>query len=170
MPYETDEVTRLILDTHDKYAFAPIAAMTIGDFRDFLLSDEATTETLGRLAPGITPEMAAAVSKLMRNQDLDRRRAKDFGGHAVSNHDRLAGTPCRAHSAQSPHRRSRRHRGFDPRRTDVWLRRRLHRDQSGIGQRQAGHAASRADRGTALAVRNSGAILRACPCHDDCCR
>ena len=70
VPYETDEVTRLILDTHDKHAFALIAAMTIGDFRDFLLSDEATSETLARLAPGITPEMAAGVSKLMRNQDL----------------------------------------------------------------------------------------------------
>lgn len=70
VPYERDEVTRLILDTHDKQAFAPIAAMTTGDFRDFLLSDEASGITLARLAPGITPEMAAAVSKLMRNQDL----------------------------------------------------------------------------------------------------
>lgn len=70
IPYETDEVTRLVLDSHDKSAFAPIAAMTVGDFRDFLLSDEATTETLARMAPGITPEMAAATSKLMCNQDL----------------------------------------------------------------------------------------------------
>lgn len=70
VPYETDEVTRLILDTHDKDAFAPAAAMTVGEFRDFLLSDEASGETLARLAPGLTPEMAAAVSKLMRNQDL----------------------------------------------------------------------------------------------------
>src|SRR6202023_1985155 len=70
VPYETDEVTRLILDTHDKRAFAPIAAMTAGEFRDFLLSDAATPETLSSLAPGIAPEMAAAVSKLMRNQDL----------------------------------------------------------------------------------------------------
>ncbi len=70
VPYEMDEVTRLILDTHDKWAFAPIAAMTTGEFRDFLLSDAATSEMLARLAPGITPEMAAGVSKLMRNQDL----------------------------------------------------------------------------------------------------
>jgi ethanolamine ammonia-lyase large subunit len=70
VPYETDEVTRLILDTHDKRAFGPIAAMTAGEFRDFLLSDAATPETLARLAPGIAPEMAAGVSKLMRNQDL----------------------------------------------------------------------------------------------------
>ena len=70
VPYEADEVTRLILDTHDRQAFAPIAAMTAGEFRDFLLSDEATSETLACIAPGIAPEMAAAVSKLMRNQDL----------------------------------------------------------------------------------------------------
>ncbi|MCI0598522.1 MAG: ethanolamine ammonia-lyase subunit EutB [Beijerinckiaceae bacterium] len=70
VPYETDEVTRHIVDTHNKAAFAPIAAMTAGEFRDFLLSDVATSETIAGLASGITPEMAAAVSKLMRNQDL----------------------------------------------------------------------------------------------------
>lgn len=70
IPYEEDEVTRLILDTHDAAAFAPVAALTVGEFRDWLCSDVATTEVLARLAPGITPEMAAAVSKLMRNQDL----------------------------------------------------------------------------------------------------
>ena len=70
IPYEHDEVTRLILDTHDKAAFAPVASMTVGDFRDYLLSDAATTEGLKKLSRGITPEMAAAVSKLMRNQDL----------------------------------------------------------------------------------------------------
>jgi ethanolamine ammonia-lyase large subunit len=70
VPYENDEVTRLILDSHDKAAFAPIAGMTTGEFRDFLLSDEATAEAVRALAPGVTPEMAAAVSKLMRNQDL----------------------------------------------------------------------------------------------------
>jgi len=70
VPYEEDEVTRHILDTHDPGAFSPIAAMTVGAFRDFLLSDNATTDVLAGLAPGVTPEMAAAVSKLMRNQDL----------------------------------------------------------------------------------------------------
>jgi ethanolamine ammonia-lyase large subunit len=70
IPYETDEVTRLILDTHDARAFAPIAALTVGEFREFLLSHAVTTEVLAALAPGVTPEMAAAVSKLMRNQDL----------------------------------------------------------------------------------------------------
>ena len=70
IPYETDEVTRLIVDTHDKTAFAEISHLTVGDFRDWLLSDIADTATLKRVATGITPEMAAAVSKIMRNQDL----------------------------------------------------------------------------------------------------
>jgi ethanolamine ammonia-lyase large subunit len=68
--YEDDEVTRLIIDSHDASAFAPIASLTVGAFRDWLLSDAATTPVLGKLARGVTPEMAAAVSKLMRNQDL----------------------------------------------------------------------------------------------------
>ncbi len=70
IPYEDDEVTRLIVDTHDRSAFAPVAPLTVGAFRDWLLSDAATGETLRKLSRGITPEMAAAVSKLMRNQDL----------------------------------------------------------------------------------------------------
>ncbi len=70
VPYEDDEVTRLIVDTHAAAAFAPIAHLTVGDFRDWLLSDAADSTMLAQVAPGITPEMAAAVSKLMRNQDL----------------------------------------------------------------------------------------------------
>jgi ethanolamine ammonia-lyase large subunit len=70
IPYESDDVTRLILDGHDAAAFAPVAHMTVGEFRDWLLSEAATPEVLRRLAPGITPEMAAATSKIMRNQDL----------------------------------------------------------------------------------------------------
>ncbi|SFJ45478.1 Ethanolamine ammonia-lyase heavy chain [Desulfomicrobium apsheronum] len=70
IPYEEDEVTRLIIDTHDQMAFAPIRSLTVGEFRDWLLTDEADSDTLARLAPGVTPEMAAAVSKLMRLQDL----------------------------------------------------------------------------------------------------
>ena len=70
IPYEDDEVTRLIVDTHDRQAFAAISSLTVGSFRDWLLSDAATTEVLARLSRAITPEMAAAVSKLMRNQDL----------------------------------------------------------------------------------------------------
>ena len=70
VPYEEDEVTRLIVDTHDAGAFAPLAHLTVGDFRDWLLSHQATPGVLAAAAPGITPEMAAAVSKLMRVQDL----------------------------------------------------------------------------------------------------
>jgi ethanolamine ammonia-lyase large subunit len=74
VPYEIDEVTRLIFDTGrdplNQAAFAPIASFTVGELRDWLLSDNATTERLAALAPGLTPEMAAAVSKLMRLQDL----------------------------------------------------------------------------------------------------
>jgi len=76
VPYETDEITRLIVDSHDKAAFAPIAHLTVGAFRDWLLSDEATTAVLATLAPGITPEMAAAVSKISRLQDLMVMAAK----------------------------------------------------------------------------------------------
>src|ERR1700761_7250743 len=70
VPYEQDEVTRLIVDAHDPVAFSPIASLTVGEFRDWLLSDTATGEALTALAPGLTPEMVAAVSKLMRVQDL----------------------------------------------------------------------------------------------------
>jgi ethanolamine ammonia-lyase large subunit len=70
VPYESDEVTRLIVDTHSADAFAPIRSLTVGEFRNWLLSDNATPERIAALAPGLTPEMAAAVSKLMRVQDL----------------------------------------------------------------------------------------------------
>ena len=70
IPYEKDEVTRLICDTHDAAAFAPVAALTVGGFRDWLLGDAADEAALAALRPGITPEMAAAVSKIMRLQDL----------------------------------------------------------------------------------------------------
>lgn len=70
IPYEEDEVTRLICDSHDAEAFAPVAHFTVGEFRDWLLSEQATTERLCALAPGLIPEMAAAVSKIMRLQDL----------------------------------------------------------------------------------------------------
>ena len=70
IPYETDEVTRLILDSHDPAAFAPVRDLTVGMFRDYLLGYDVQADTLRALAPGLTPEMVAAVSKLMRNQDL----------------------------------------------------------------------------------------------------
>jgi ethanolamine ammonia-lyase large subunit len=70
VPYERDEITRLIVDSHDKHAFDPVAALTVGEFRDWLLAEDTGTKELSELSSGLTPEMAAAVSKLMRNQDL----------------------------------------------------------------------------------------------------
>jgi len=70
IPYEKDEITRLIIDGHDIAAFNSISSLTVGEFRDWLLKDETDTAVLKDIAAGITPEMAAAVSKLMRNQDL----------------------------------------------------------------------------------------------------
>jgi ethanolamine ammonia-lyase large subunit len=70
IPYEEDEVTRLIIDTHDAEAFKRVSSLTVGEFRNWLLSEQADTETLKVLAPGLTPEMVAAVSKIMRVQDL----------------------------------------------------------------------------------------------------
>jgi ethanolamine ammonia-lyase large subunit len=70
IPYEADEVTRLIVDDHDPTAFAAVSSLTVGSFRDWLLSTKASPGVLKAIARGITPEMAAAVSKLMRNQDL----------------------------------------------------------------------------------------------------
>src|SRR3954470_24669056 len=70
VPYEQDDVTRLIFDTHDAAAFAPVSHLTVGEFRDWLLSEKATPKAVSALAPGLTPEMVAAVSKIMRNQDL----------------------------------------------------------------------------------------------------
>jgi ethanolamine ammonia-lyase large subunit len=76
IPYEQDDVTRLIIDTHEAAAFAPVQDLTVGQFREWLLRYETTGDVLAALAPGITPEMAAAVSKIMRNQDLILAAAK----------------------------------------------------------------------------------------------
>ena len=76
IPYETDEVTRLILDTHNAQAFAPVSHLTVGDFRNWLLSKTTTTQTLQALQKGLTPEMVAAVSKIMRIQDMITVSAK----------------------------------------------------------------------------------------------
>ena len=70
IPYENDEVSRLIVDDLDQLAFARVSHTTVGDFRDWLLSDEASRDALANLAPGLMPEMAAGVSKIMRLQDL----------------------------------------------------------------------------------------------------
>lgn len=70
VPYEKDEITRLIIDSHDREAFYPVSHFTVGEFRDWLLTDEADLTALTSLTQGLTPEMVAATSKLMRNQDL----------------------------------------------------------------------------------------------------
>ncbi len=70
IPYEDDEVTRLIIDTHNKDSFGSISGWTVGQLRDWLLSEEANADWIRSIASGLTPEMVAAVSKLMRNQDL----------------------------------------------------------------------------------------------------
>jgi ethanolamine ammonia-lyase large subunit len=76
IPYESDEVTRLILDSHDPVAFAPIAHLSVGEFREWLLDEHTSGDTLASVAPGLTPEMVAAVSKIMRVQDLVTVAAK----------------------------------------------------------------------------------------------
>lgn len=70
IPYESDEITRLLIDGHDHEAFAPISHFTVGQFRDWLLSDQASADTINDISAGLLPEMVAAVCKLMRNQDL----------------------------------------------------------------------------------------------------
>jgi ethanolamine ammonia-lyase large subunit len=70
IPYEDDDVTRLIFDTHDQAAFAPISHLTVAQLREWILSEERDADALASVAAGLTPEMVAAVSKLMRNQDL----------------------------------------------------------------------------------------------------
>jgi ethanolamine ammonia-lyase large subunit len=90
VPYEIDEVTRLIIDSHDPAAFAPVASLSVGEFREFLLRAE--PETLTALRPGLTPEMVAAVSKLMRLQDLIAVAAKC---HVVTQFRNTIGLPGR---------------------------------------------------------------------------
>jgi len=99
IPYETDEVTRLIFDSHNTSAFAPIASLTVGDFRDKLLSHDTTNESLIALAPGLTPEMVAAVSKLMRIQDLIAVARKI---HVVTRFRTTVGLPGRLSTRLQP--------------------------------------------------------------------
>ena len=109
VPYEKDEVTRAIIDSHDADAFAPVASFTVGELRDWLLSDAATDETLAALAPGLTPEMAAAVAKICRNQDLMTIAAKRRVVTRFRDTIGLAGPAVVAHSAEPSDRRSARH-------------------------------------------------------------
>ena len=130
IPYESDEVTRLVIDDHSPQAFAEIAHLTVGDFRNWLLSSTTDADALTRIAAGLTPEMVAAVSKLMRNQDLIAAARKASGDHALSQYDRLAGPHVGASATESSDRRRQRHRRIDARRSDVRLRRRDDRHQS----------------------------------------
>ena len=108
IPYETDDVTRLIIDTHDAAAFSPISHFTVGDLRDWLLGDETDSETLRALAPGLTPEMVSAVSKLMRNQELILVAKKIQVVYAFPKYGGLAGSSVRPVAAKPPHRRCKR--------------------------------------------------------------
>jgi ethanolamine ammonia-lyase large subunit len=99
IPYESDEVTRLIIDSHSPAAFAPVATLTVGEFRDWLLSDAATGEALAMLGPGLTPEMVAAVSKLMRVQDLILAARKI---HVVTRFRTTVGLPGRLSTRLQP--------------------------------------------------------------------
>ncbi|HMF77619.1 MAG TPA: ethanolamine ammonia-lyase subunit EutB [Bryobacteraceae bacterium] len=99
IPYEADEVTRLIFDTQDHPSFAAISHLTVADFRDWLLSDAADGATLTRLAPGLMPEQAAAVSKIMRLQDLVKVASKI---HVVSRFRTTVGLPGRLSTRLQP--------------------------------------------------------------------
>ncbi len=90
VPYEDDEITRLIIDTHDAAAFAAVSSLTVGAFRDWLLSDAATTEALKRLSRGVTPEMAAAVSKADAQSGSDPGGEEMRGDIGLSQHHRPA--------------------------------------------------------------------------------
>jgi len=99
IPYETDDVTRLILDSHEEQAFSPISHLTVGEFREWLLDEETKDEALSAVAPGLTPEMVAAVSKIMRVQDLVTVSAKR---HVITRFRDTIGLPGRIATRLQP--------------------------------------------------------------------
>ncbi|HTF19549.1 MAG TPA: ethanolamine ammonia-lyase subunit EutB [Chryseolinea sp.] len=99
VPFDTDEITRLIADDHDRTLFSEIAHLTVGEFREWLLSDTTVPEELQRLRKAITPEMAAAVSKIMRNQDLIAAARKC---HVVTRFRTTIGLPGRFSTRLQP--------------------------------------------------------------------
>jgi ethanolamine ammonia-lyase large subunit len=99
IPYEDDEVTRLIFDSHDEEAFRPVSELTVGEFRDWLLDNAVDGEMLARLAPGVMPEQAAAVSKLMRQQDMVKVASKI---HVISRFRTTVGLPGRLATRLQP--------------------------------------------------------------------
>ena len=144
IPYEDDDVTRLIIDTHDAVAFAPVAHLTVGDFRDWLLSDLATPAVLAALRPGLTPEMAAAVCKIMRNQDLILVAQKCRVTTAFRG---TIGLPGRLSTRVQPNHPVDDVNGIDVNsgRIDVCGRRCGDRDQPGDGQCRAGGPVAASD-------------------------
>ena len=109
VPYEDDEVTRLIIDT-TRPAFAPISHLTVGDFRDWLLAGTTEPHVLAPSRRASRRRWSPRCRKLMRNQDLILGGEEAAGRHALSQHDRAAGTPVGAPAAEPSDRRSERHR------------------------------------------------------------
>ena len=130
VPYESDEVTRLIIDEQDKKAFSLVSHLTVGGFRDWLLSDAANEKSLASLAPGLTPEIVAAVSKISRVQDLVLISQKCRVVTKFRNSIGLKGRLSNSSPAQSSDGRSDRHSSQHCRRPDVWKRRRRNRHKS----------------------------------------
>ena len=145
VPYETDEVTRLILDTHDREAFAPLTALTVGGLRDLLLvtiTQPGAAAALAAICAGLTPEMVAAVSKLMRNQDLIAVARAIEVSAAFRTTIGTPGTPLPPGCSRTIRPTTPRHRGRDARRPTPGLWRRGDRHQPGdrFTARHAGSA------------------------------
>ena len=157
-----DEVTRLIVDTHDAEAFAPVRSLTVGELRDWLLSRRSDARSgWRRLAPGLTPEMAAAVSKLMRVQDLIAAAAKI---RVVTRFRTTVGLPGRLSARLQPNHPTDDaigHCGVDSRRAAAGLGRCGDRHQSRRRQRGSDDAPAAHDRCAAASVSDSHAELRA---------
>ncbi len=167
VPYEVDEVTRLIVDRHDVGAFGAIAHLTVGGFREWLLANDTDGDAIAAASPGITPEMAGAVSKLMRNQDLIAVARKIRVVTPFRTHDRLARPLVGAAAAQSSDRRPRRHRRLDPRRAADGRGRRGDRDQPGHRQCRDHDDAAAAARRDPAGLCDPDAELRARARHHD---
>jgi len=131
VPYESDEVTRLIFDSHDKNAFVEISHLTVGGFRNWWLNNTADTEMLTRIAPAVTPEMAAAVSKLKMKvvYIAATSSAKMPRRDALPQHHRSQRAHVCASAAEPSDGRRKGHRRLNARRPALWLRRRGHRHQ-----------------------------------------
>jgi len=164
VPYESDEVTRLIWTPIDAQAFAPVSHLTVGDFRNWLLSDAADTQALTALAPGITPEMAAAVSKLMRNQDLILVAKKCRVVTAFRNTIGLPGRMATRLQPNHPTDDATRHRRQPAGRLAVRQRGRGDRHQPRDRQRGPGDEAGAHDGRRHRALRHPDAELCAHPC------